>query len=150
MYCVPAAHFGARRYWSAASPVGRAGPPRPLWGGAPIRRSRMAPPGRRCSLPPPRLLELYAQLRHLLLMVELPPDVAVFAVVCDATGQWFALAPVAHELSGRHGIRRMGAVPNPNAPLETQPDGRDDAACSSADARPDRCLDFGYGRAPLP
>jgi hypothetical protein len=52
----------------------------------------MAASGRRCSLPPPRLLELYTQLRYLLFMVELPPDVAVFAVVCDATEQWFALS----------------------------------------------------------
>ena len=47
-------------------------------------------------------------------MVELPPDVAVFAVACDATGQWFALSPVAHELSGRHGIRQVGAALNPD------------------------------------
>jgi hypothetical protein len=33
-----------------------------------------------------RPLELYAPPRHLLRMVELPSDVAVFAVVCDATG----------------------------------------------------------------
>ena len=59
-----------------------------------------------------RLLELYAPPRHLLRMVELPSDVAVFAVVCDATGQWFALAPAVRELSGRHGIRRVGALPN--------------------------------------
>ena len=47
-------------------------------------------------------------------MIELPPDVGVFAVACDATGQWSVLAPVTHELSGRYGIRRVGAALNPN------------------------------------
>src|SRR5262245_15095666 len=42
----------------------------------------MGTQGRRCSIPPPRLLDLYAQ-QHLLLMVEFPFDTAVFAVVRD-------------------------------------------------------------------
>ena len=77
------------------------------------------------------MLELYAQLRYLVLMIELPPDVAVFAVVCDATGQWFALSPAVRELSGRHGIRRVGAALNPNGVPHRRPQyrmGLDDAA----------------------
>jgi hypothetical protein len=70
----------------------------------------MAAPGRCCFLSPLRLLELYAQSRYLLFMVELSSDVAVFAAVRDVTGTWSVLSPVAHELSGRHGIRRVGVV----------------------------------------
>lgn len=47
-------------------------------------------------------------------MFELPPDVAVFALVCDVIGQWFALAPAVRELSGRHGIRRVAVALNSN------------------------------------
>ena len=80
-------------------PFGDAGPPQ-----------HDGPAGRCCSLPPPRLLELYAQPRYLLLMVELPSDVAVFAVVCDATGQWFVLSPVVRELSGRPDLHTGNGV----------------------------------------
>ena len=37
---------------------------------------------------------------YLLFMIEIPSDVAVFAVACDPTGTWFALAPTVRELSG--------------------------------------------------
>jgi hypothetical protein len=74
----------------------------------------MAAPDRRCPLSLPCQLELHTQLRYLLLMIELPSDVAVFAAVCDATGRWSVLSPVAHELSGRHGIRRVWAASNSN------------------------------------
>ena len=47
-------------------------------------------------------------------MIEIPSDVGVFALVCDPTGTWFAIAPAVRELSGRHGIRRVKAAPDPN------------------------------------
>ena len=51
------------QFVGGASPVGRAGPPRPF-GAPPARNSSlMAAPGRCCSSPPPRPLELYTKLR---------------------------------------------------------------------------------------
>jgi hypothetical protein len=81
-----------------------------LWG-TPARRDPFGVDSSLCEGRLGRCLELYGQLRYLLCMVELSPDVAVFAAVCDATGMWSVLAPVAHELSGRHGIRRVWAAP---------------------------------------
>ena len=52
---------------------------------------------------------LYAQLRYLLFMVELPPDVAVFAAVCDLAGHWSILAPN-HHPGGGVGVRRVAVA----------------------------------------
>jgi hypothetical protein len=43
-------------------------------------------------------------------MVELPPDVAVFAVVRDMTGRWAVLAPVNHHPGGGVGVRCVAAI----------------------------------------
>ena len=53
-------------------------------------------------------------------MIEIPSDVAVFALVCDATETWFALAPAVRELSGRRGIRRVAAL-NPDGVPHRRP-----------------------------
>jgi hypothetical protein len=37
-------------------------------------------------------------------------DVPVFAAHLLSSGRWEVIAPVAHELSGRHGIRRLARM----------------------------------------
>jgi len=44
--------------------------------------------------------------------MRLAVDVPVFAVRLLPSGCWEVLAPVAHELSGRHGLRRLARVPS--------------------------------------
>jgi hypothetical protein len=58
------------------------------------------------------LLELYVQHCYLLFMVELPPDVAIFAAVRDMTGRWSILAPVNHHPGGGVGVRCVAVITN--------------------------------------
>jgi hypothetical protein len=110
--------FGARRSRFAAFPG--AGRSAAALSGTPIRRSRKGRAGPAVAPRPRRACWNFT--RSLAICCSwLPSDVAVFAVVCDATGQWFALSPAVRELSGRHGIRRVGALPNPNGAPHRKP-----------------------------
>lgn len=43
-------------------------------------------------------------------MVELLPEVAIFAAVCDITGRWSVLAPVNHHPGGGVGVRCVAVI----------------------------------------